>query len=344
MTDRALSELLAGAIPFSLELRVPFRGLTHREGVLIKGPYGWGEFAPFDDYSDVRAGRWLRAAVEAAFTQWPETAVTAVEVNAIIPGLDASLAGAMARAAITESGCTVMKVKVGSPELADDEARVVAVRDALDSCLGAGVGRIRLDANGAWQLDQAIAALRRLTRYGVELVEQPCAELSDIAEVRSRIDVPIAVDECLRLADDPATLDLRGSADRAVIKPATVGGMRAALELADSVGLPVLISGSLDSSVGLMPGVQVAAVLSERDSALAAGLGTGRLLAKDLVEHTVVPQGGHISVHRVQPSLEELLAARDQLSEERAHWWRERLQGAWNAGGNAARSWVDDAR
>lgn len=344
MTDQALNEVLAGAIPFSLDLRVPFRGLTQREGVLIRGPYGWGEFAPFDDYPDVRAARWLRAALEAAFTEWPEAAVTAVEVNAIIPGLDASLAGAMARSAIAESGCTVMKVKVGSAELADDEARVVAVRDALDSCLVSGVGRIRLDANGAWQPDQAITALRRLTRYGVELVEQPCAELADIAQVRRSIDVPIAVDECVRMADDPAALDLRGLADRAVIKPATVGGMRAALELADSVGIPVLISGSLDSSVGLMPGVQVAAVLASRDSALAAGLGTGRLLATDLVEQTVVPQGGHISVHRVQPSLEELLAARDQLSEARAQWWRARLQRAWHAGGDAARSWVDDAR
>lgn len=344
MTDQALGEVLAGAIPFALELRVPFRGLTRREGVLIKGPYGWGEFAPFDDYSDARAGRWLCAAVEAAFTQWPETHVSAVAVNAIIPGLDASRAGAMARGAITESGCTVMKVKVGSPALADDEARVVAVRDALDSCLGSGVGRIRLDANGAWQPDQAIAALRRLTRYGVELVEQPCAELADIAQVRRSVDVPVAVDECLRMAEDPAALDLRGSADRAVIKPATVGGMRAALELADSVGIPVLISGSLDSSVGLMPGVQVAAVLADRDSPLAAGLGTGRLLATDLVAETVMPHDGHIAVGRVQPSLEDLLAARDQLGEERAHWWRERLQRAWQAGGDAARPWVDDAR
>lgn len=344
MTDQALSEVLAGAIPFALELRVPFRGLTRREGVLIKGPYGWGEFAPFDDYSDARAGRWLRAAVEAAFTQWPETFLTAVAVNAIIPGLDASRAGAMARDAITESGCTVMKVKVGSPELADDEARVVAVRDALDSCLGIGGGHIRLDANGAWQPEQAITALRRLTRYGVELVEQPCAELADIAQVRRAIDVPIAVDECVRMADDPASLNLRGQADRAVIKPATVGGMRAALEIADSVGVPVLISGSLDSSVGLMPGVQVAAVLGERDTALAAGLGTGRLLASDLVAETVIPREGQIAVGRVQPHLEELLTARDQLSEDRALWWRERLQSAWHAGGDAARSWVDDAR
>ena len=330
-----LEALRASAIPFALPLRTPFRGLTHREGMLVQGPRGWGEFAPFDDYSDARAARWLTSAVEAAHGPWPALVRSAVAVNAIIPGVDASAAGLLAREAIAESGCTVIKVKVGSPELADDEARVVAVRDALDV---AGGGTIRLDANGGWTSDQAVRALRRLTAYGIELVEQPCATLAEIAEVRRAVDVPIAVDECVRLSDDPASVDLRGVADFAVIKPPTLGGVAASMRVAESLGVPIVVSGSLDSSVGLATPLAFAGAWP--DLPLACGLGTGRLLGADLVEQSLVPRRGALPIVHEAPDLDRLLAARDALAPERAEYWWSRLERAWDAGADrAVREW-----
>lgn len=332
-----LEALRAAAIPFAIPLRVPFRGLTVREGMLVQGPRGWGEFAPFDDYSDARAARWLTSAVEAAYGPWPPAVRTAIPVNAIIPGVEASLAGVLAREAIAESGCSVLKVKVGSAELADDEARVVAVRDALDV---SGGGVIRLDANGAWTVDQAIRALRRLVAYGIELVEQPCASLEDVATVRGSVDVPVAVDECVRLADDPAAVSVRGLVDYAVIKPSTLGGVVASMRVAEALGVPIVVSGSLDSSVGLATSLAFAAAWA--DLPLACGLGTGRLLAADVVEHTLIPRRGVLPVVHEAPDLDRLLVARDAVPADRVEYWWSRLERAWHAGADrAVQRWLD---
>jgi O-succinylbenzoate synthase len=255
----------------------------------------------------------------------------AVAVNAIVPGVDASAAGLLARDAIVDSGCSVIKVKVGSVELADDEARVVAVRDALDV---AGGGAIRLDANGAWSPEQAIRALRRLGACGIELVEQPCATLEEIAEVRRAVDIPIAVDECVRLADDPGAVTVKQSADYAVIKPSTLGGVAASIRVAESLGVPVVVSGSLDTSVGLATPLAFAGVWS--DLPLACGLGTGRLLATDLVEQIVVPRRGSLPVVHPAPDLDHLLAARDAVPPNRVGYWWGRLERAWHAGADRA--------
>ncbi len=328
--------LRASAMPFAVSLRIPFRGLTVREGMVIQGPRGWGEFAPFGDYSDARAARWLTSAVEAAYGPWPAVVRSAVAVNAIIPGVDASTAGLLAREAIAESGCTVIKVKVGSAELADDEARVVSVRDALD---GTGGGAIRLDANGAWSPEHAIRALRRLVAYDIELVEQPCATLEDIAEVRRAVDVPIAVDECVRWADDPGAVSVRQAADYAVIKPSTLGGVAASMRVAESLGVPIVVSGSLDTSVGLATSLAFAGAWSELP--LASGLGTGRLLATDLVEQTLVPRRGSLPVVHPAPDLDHLLAARDAVPADRVAYWWARLERAWDAGADrAVESWL----
>ncbi|MCP4894563.1 MAG: O-succinylbenzoate synthase, partial [Actinomycetales bacterium] len=244
----SLEELVADSVAFSLPLRVPFRGLTSREGMLLKGPSGWGEFAPFDDYDIPRSARWLAAALEASWGEFPAAHRSSVDVNAIIPAVGSPAAGALARAAIVDNGCRTIKVKIGT-SLADDEARVVAVRDALDST---GVdGRIRLDVNGMWSLEQARTSLRRLGRYGIEYVEQPCRDLDDVARLRAEIDLPIAVDEGIRLADDPTIVRLQGIADYAICKPMTLGGAAATGRVAEAVGVPVVISGSLDSSIGL---------------------------------------------------------------------------------------------
>lgn len=320
----SLDELLAAAVPFALPLRVPFRGILIREGMIIKGPSGWGEFAPFDDYDDGRAGRWLAAAVEAAWGSWPVPVRESIEVNAIVPGVDSGRAAILAREAIREFGCSTIKVKVGST-LAEDEARVVAVKDALET---AGVdGRIRLDANAGWTLEQATTALRRLASYGIEYVEQPCADLDDIVRLRQVTDVPVAVDEVIRTSIDPEGLDLPGRVDFAVLKPMTLGGAHDTVHLAASLGVPVVVSGSLDTGVGLSTCLAAAAALP--DLPLASGLGTGALLEQDLTDPVVLPRGGRIAVQRYAPDLDALLAATDAVSEERARWWRDRLVAAY---------------
>ena len=322
----SLGEVLDGAIPFALPLRRPFRGLTVREGVLIKGPSGWGEFAPFDDYTDAAAARWLASAIEAAYGAWPVARREAIEVNAIIPAVASADAAGLAREAVLERGCRTLKVKVGAADLADDEARVACVRDVLDTVLGRGSGAIRIDANGAWDVTRGETALRRLSAYGIEYVEQPCPDVDSMRELRRRVDVPFAADESIRTSGDPGSIRVRDFADIAVLKPAPLGGAEATLRLAEALDVPVVISGSLDSSVGLDSAVAAAAALD--DLPFASGLGTGALLAAD-VAATRLPEGGMLAVGRTSPDLPSLLEARDRLDDERAAWWRQRLAAAW---------------
>ena len=326
MTDRHLQRLLDAAVPFALPLRRTFRGVDVREGMLIEGPAGWGEFAPFADYSPQAAARWLASAIEAAFEGWPEPLREFVEVNAIIPELSADEAEELAREAVAR-GCSTIKIKVGgSPDL--DLARISAVRDVLDAAFGPSVGRIRLDANAQWNRDQAIAMLERCTRYGIEYAEQPCSSLADLAVVRQETGVRIAVDEGIRTSDDPGSLELGDAADIAIIKPATLGGVRASLELASALGMPVVVSGAMDSSVGLGTALALAGALPELS--LASGLGTGALLADDLVAHPVVPTAGRLSIGRIRPDATALERARARVTDPRP--WRDRLTAAWNAG------------
>lgn len=322
----SLADLLDAAVPFALPLRRRFRGLDVREGMLLRGPSGWGEFAPFDDYSDAAAARWLASAVEAAFGGWPAPVRASVAVNAIIPAVASGDAAGLARAAVLERGCTTVKVKVGSADLAADEARVASVRDVLDTVLGPGVGAIRIDVNGAWDVDRARVALRRLSAYGLEYVEQPCATREDMRELRRHVDVPLAADESIRLSDDPGGVRVGDIADVAVLKPAPLGGVEATLRIAEALDVPVVISGSLDSSVGLDTALAAAAALPELP--FACGLGTGALLAADVAEPRL-PEHGELTVGRISPDLPSLLAARDRLTDERAEWWRHRLAAAW---------------
>jgi O-succinylbenzoate synthase len=330
VADPGLAAVLDAAVPFALPLTRHFRGIDVREGMLIKGPRGWGEFAPFDDYSDAAAARWLDSAIEAAFGEWPVARRASVPVNAFIPAVPSADAAGMARDAVLNNGCTTIKVKVGDQDLADDEARVASIRDVLDTTLGRGNGRIRIDANAAWDVSRAVVALRRLGAYGLEYVEQPCRSIDELREIRSRTDVPIAVDETVRTSDAPGRLRLRDVADVAVIKPAPVGGVRAALRIVDALDVPAVISGSLDSSVGLDVGIATAAAVDALP--FACGFGTGALLAQDVTERTRIPVNGALVVERVLPDLPSLLAARDRLDDERATWWRQRLVGAWLAG------------
>ncbi len=294
-----LAELLPGVCAFAIPMRARFRGITVREGALIEGPAGWGEFSPFAEYGPRECARWLASALEAAVTGWPAAARDAVEVNVTIPAVGPRRAHEIAIA----SGCRTAKVKVaepGQPETAD-LARVEAVRDAL----GPG-GRIRVDANGAWTVAQAARMLRAMTSAGLEYAEQPCATLAELAELRRRVDVPLAADESIRRAADPLAVRAAGAADIVVLKAAPLGGVARAVRIAAECGLPVVVSSAVESSVGLAAGVALAAALP--DLPYACGLATMSLLADDVTAEPLTAVAGWVPVRAAVPDAARLAA------------------------------------
>ncbi len=290
-------------------MRVPFRGITHREALLLQGPAGWGEFAPFLEYDDAESARWLAAAVEAATVGWPAPVRSSVPVNATVPAV-LEVGPVLARF----PGCTTAKVKVAQAGqgLDDDVARVAAVRAHLGD-----EGRIRVDANGAWTVDEAIVALTALAPFGLEYAEQPCATVEELAQVRDVVEVLIAADESVRKAEDPLRVANAGAADVLVLKVSPLGGVSAALRIADQCGLPVVVSSALDTSVGIRAGVALAAALP--DLPYACGLATTALLEGDVVASSLDGHGGALPVGdlAVDPSLLERWAA----PPERRDWW-----------------------
>ena len=274
---------------FRIPMRVRFRRVTERSGVLVHGPQGWGEFSPFPEYTPPATKAWRAAAVEGATRPWPDPVRASIPVNAIVPAVGPEEAHEMTRA----SGCTTVKVKVAE---GDDEARVEAVRDALGP-----QGRIRVDVNGAWDVGTAAARIARLARYDLEYVEQPVATLEEMAELRRRVDVPLAADESVRTADDPLRVRGLEAADVVVLKVQPLGGVWRCLEVADAAGLPAVVSSAVETSVGLAAGVALAAALPELP--YACGLGTATLLAGDVVADPLIPVDGALAVRR--PEVDE---------------------------------------
>lgn len=308
------AHVLREHVVIRLPLLMPFRGLTERESVLFRGPAGWGEFAPFDDYSPVFAARWLESGIEAAFAGWPSVTAPAIRVNAIIPSVPLVDLSAHVRIAVERDGCATIKIKVNGDEQDIDRVRIV--RETLTAC---GVqGAIRVDANGAWSPDRAREVMDAIQPWGVEYVEQPCASLDDCEAVRGRASVPVFVDESVRQAESPR----RPNVDGVIGKVGPLGGVRATVALAREWGLPMTVSSALDSSVGLAAGVAAAAHFPDR----AHGLGTGRLFAEDVVSDPLVPRSGVIQVGGVTPEHDLLERAAARVSADRRAWWKQRLE------------------
>jgi len=280
---------LAGLRAFAIPMPTRFRGITVREGALIEGPAGWAEFSPFAGYGPRECARWLACALEAAWDGWPAPVRGSVPVNVTVPAVGPEHAHRI----VTSSGCRTAKVKVaerGQPGSADLD-RVEAVRDALGSD-----GRIRVDANGGWDVDTAARMLGELARFGLEYAEQPCAALDELAALRRRVDVPVAADESIRRAEDPLAVRAAGAADIVVLKAQPLGGVRSALRVAEACGLPAVVSSAVESSVGLAAGVALAAALPELP--YACGLATMSLLAGDVTAEPLAEEGGTLPVRR----------------------------------------------
>ncbi|WP_232065144.1 o-succinylbenzoate synthase [Mycobacterium cookii] len=291
-------------------MRVRFRGITTREVALIDGPSGWGEFGAFLEYDDAEAAHWLAAALDSAYRMPPPPLRMRIEVNATVPAVPAEqVPEIMARF----PGARTAKVKVAEPgqSLDDDVSRVDAVR--------ALVPTVRVDANGAWTVEQAVAAARALGP--LEYLEQPCATVEELAQVRRQVDVPVAADESIRKAGDPLAVVRAGAADIAVLKVAPLGGISALLTIAGQIDIPVVVSSALDSAVGIATGLSAASALPELRHA--CGLGTGRLFVEDVAE-PLAAVDGYLPVGPVTPDPARLQAL--AAPPQRRQWWIDRVK------------------
>ncbi len=302
---------------FSIPLRTRFRGITVREGVLLRGEAGWGEWSPFLEYDDATSRPWLACAREAADIGWPAPLRREVPVNVTVPATDPERAHAI----VLAGGCRTAKVKVAErgQALADDLARVEAVRDALGPD-----GLVRVDANGGWDVDEAVRAIAAIDRAagGLEYVEQPVMAVEDLAVVRRRVDVPVAADESIRRAADPYRVRDLEAADIAVLKVQPLGGVRACLRIAEDIGLPVVVSSAVESSIGIAAGVALAAALPELHHA--CGLATVQLLTDDVAASPLLPVEGMLPVGRAEVDDDAL--RRLTAPDDRVDHWRRRLE------------------
>jgi O-succinylbenzoate synthase len=310
-----VAELLDGARVVSLPLVTRFRGIEVREAMLLHGPNGWTEFSPFTEYDDAEASAWLAAAIDFGWGATPPAVRDSIPVNATLPAVAADR---VEEVLSRFPGTRTVKVKVAErgQTLQDDVARVRATRAFLGP-----VGRIRVDANGGWNVDEAERAAHALCPFDLEYLEQPCASVAELADLRVRLhdwDLPIAADESVRKAEDPLAVARAGAADILVLKAQPLGGVAPALRIAEEAGLPVVVSSALDTSIGISMGIALAAALPELE--YDCGLGTAALLAADVTAEPLIPVDGSIPVRRVE------VTAGHEASPERTAWWTERLE------------------
>jgi O-succinylbenzoate synthase len=282
-----------------------FRGVTVREVALIHGEYGWGEFSPFLEYDDAESAPWLACAIEAATQPKPQLYRTHVPVNGTIPALNDQVN--LERVVNSYPGVTTFKVKVGA-SLSEDLARINTIRSLRPNA------KIRIDANGSWKVNQAVSFLGSIG--DIEYVEQPCATIDELRELKKRIDVKIVGDEVLRKAKDPFAIDLSDAVDYLMLKVQPLGGIKRAHAIAEHHKLPVVVSSALESAVGINYGLTLAASFAEMK--FDCGLGTGSLLAKNVAELPIVD--GKIAISDVIPNLDGL-----DVSADRYEWWKNRI-------------------
>jgi O-succinylbenzoate synthase len=289
----------------ALPMKTNFRGVTVREVALIQGEYGWGEFSPFLEYDDAESAPWLACAIEAATQPKPKLFRTEVTVNGTIPALNDR--EELERVVNSFPGVTTFKVKVGS-NASEDIARINVLRSLRPNA------KLRIDANGLLSVEQAVSLLQLVG--DIEYIEQPCARIEELRELKKRVDVKIVGDELLRKAKDPFAIDLSGAVDYLMLKVQPLGGIKRAHQLAQHHKLPVVVSSALESAVGINYGLTLAA--SFEDMNFDCGLGTGSLLAKNVAQLPIVD--GKIQISDVVPNLEGL-----DVSADRYEWWKNRI-------------------
>jgi O-succinylbenzoate synthase len=315
-----LAQLLSAARVVSLPLRTKFRGLNDREMLLFEGPSGWAEWAPFTEYPADEAAVWLAAAIEFAYGNTPAPIRQTIPVNATLPAVAPDqVAKVLGR--FGDFKTVKIKVAEAGQDIHQDLARITQVMELYPHA------KIRLDANGGFEVEEALELAKELVKQSVplEYLEQPVNSIAEMAELRlmlSDLGVKIAADESVRKVSDPLAVAQAGAADVLILKAAPLGGITAALQIASEAGLPVVISSALESSVGLSMGAYLAAAIPDLE--FDSGLATAALLAGDVTRNPLLPADGQIELRRVD--VDENLLATFKAEEHREDWWLERLE------------------
>jgi len=301
MEQQLLDSLRVVALP----TKTNFRGVTVREVALFKGEQGWAEFSPFVEYDDQECAPWLACAIEAATVAKPHLYRTHVAVNGTIPALNDE--ADLERVVNSFPGVKTFKVKVGT-DVSDDLHRLDVIRTLRPNAA------IRIDVNGLWNVEEAEMFLNSVGE--IEYVEQPCATIAELRELKQRVDVKIVGDEVLRKSTNPFDVDLTGAVDYLMLKVQPLGGIKKAHALAEHHNLPVVVSSALESAVGINYGLLLAASFEEMR--FDCGLGTGSLLAKNVAELPIID--GKIEISDDKPVLDGL-----DVSADRFEWWKNRI-------------------
>ena len=318
--NKNLMKIFTDLEVLSIPTKTNFRGINHREIVIFQGSAGWSEFSPFLEYSDFECRSWLRASLEGAFTSWENLSKKRILINATLPKIDPIKVPDFLK---NFPGVKVIKIKVDSFESDAD-----LVEAALDYIPDA---KIRLDVNGGWDLKNALLNLHDFhLRFGpvFEYIEQPVSDVSDLKKLKEEVPMKIAIDESIRKNLDSDMTQLKECADFAILKWQPVGGKASAKELAEKIGLPVVISSALESGIGLSHGLALA---SESKVNLACGLGTANLLEEDIVKEPLQIENGEIEVIPRTP--DEKIIAKYRATEERRSWWLSRMNRVLESGG-----------
>jgi O-succinylbenzoate synthase len=293
----------------ALPTKSNFRGINVREVALFKGEYGWAEFSPFLEYSDAECAPWLACAIEAATKPRPKLYRKAIKINGTIPALN----DRKEIEQIVDAFPLVktFKVKVGE-NLDEDIARLTWIKSLRPKA------KIRIDVNGSWSVAEAVTNLRAI--HGaigeLEYVEQPCATIDELRELKEKLDILIAGDEVLRKTKDPFAVDLNGAVDILMLKVQPLGGIARTHALAEHHKLPVVISSALESAVGINYGLILAASFPEVN--FDCGLGTGALLSSDVAQMSIV--NGEIEIRDFEPEMSAY-----EVAPARFEWWKNRV-------------------
>ena len=315
-----LEEALASLRVLALPMRTTFRSLNIRETALIKGENGWGEFAPFVEYSDQESLPWLESSIEAADKALSPAHREFIPINATVPASNDE--AEIEQILSWYPGVDTVKIKVGTG-IQEDLVRIAVVRKHLPKA------KIRIDVNGSWSVKEALLnvnAIYEVTGDLLEYVEQPVTSLDELKQLKEgmSVEVKIAGDEVLRKAKDPFAISLDGAIDILMLKVSPLGGIKRAMDLASHHKLPVVISSALESAVGISYGLALAARVPNLD--YACGLGTSALFNQDISDIPIV--NGAIKATSYPIDLDRV--ERYELKGERLEWWRNRIIRVWN--------------
>ncbi|HEY7853932.1 MAG TPA: o-succinylbenzoate synthase [Aquiluna sp.] len=303
-----------------LPLTTSFRGLTTRELVVFKGSKRWAEFSAFVEYDDQEAANWLKAALSFANDDLPEIKREWIPVNATLPAVPLpevdSVLGSF-------PGFRTVKIKV-SENPGSKEQDLARIRHVFENYPGT---KIRLDANGALRVNEAIEIIEELGEIKLQYFEQPVRTIGELSQLREEIarrglKTKIAADESIRKVSDPLRVAKEQAADIAVLKVQPLGGIASAAAIAKQSGLEVVVSSALESSLGIVQGLYLAASLDSLD--YDCGLWTQNLLADDIVAEPLEVLDASIKVSVPEIDLDKL--ERYRVTDDREKFWLERIE------------------